>query len=299
MSLRQLPQINMSTFAPRADMGALQFDAPAEALERWSAVLDAPRAEAAPDGVETITIMDVIGYDSFEEGVTSKRIAAALRLIGSNPVRVEINSPGGDFFEGLAIYNQLAAHPAKVTVRVLGLAASAASVIAMAGDEIEMGAGSFMMIHKAWGGLIGNAEDMLHAADAFLAFDQSMAGLYAARTGLSEKAVMEMMAAETWLSAQDAVAKGFADRVVNMPAGSQDPKPADARRKAQARADALLARQGLPRSERRKLMRDLTGGMPGAALAAMPGAGAVADGAAIESQDVNAAFAALLNTLKA
>ncbi|TKA83994.1 Clp protease ClpP, partial [Sulfitobacter sp. 15WGC] len=79
-----------------------------------------------------------IGGGDYGDGVTSKRIAGALRSIGERDVRVDINSPGGDFFEGVAIYNMLREHKAKVTVNVLGLAASAASVIAMAGDEIKV-----------------------------------------------------------------------------------------------------------------------------------------------------------------
>src|SRR5690606_18124282 len=91
---------------------------------------------AAIDGSDTITILDVIGYDWWTgEGVTAKRVSAALRAIGEKPVTVLINSPGGDFFEGVTIYNMLRAHPSKVTVQILGIAASAASVIAMAADE--------------------------------------------------------------------------------------------------------------------------------------------------------------------
>jgi HK97 family phage portal protein len=87
----------------------------------------------------TITILEPIGVDFFGNGVTAKRIAAALRAIGNQPVTVMINSPGGDFFEGLAIYNLLREHPKAVTVQVIGIAASAASVIAMAGDDIQIG----------------------------------------------------------------------------------------------------------------------------------------------------------------
>lgn len=84
------------------------------------------------------------------EGVTAKRISAALRAIGEQDIVVNLNSPGGDMFEGLAIYNLLRAHSGKVTVNILGIAASAASIIAMAGDEIKMGRGAFLMIHNCW-----------------------------------------------------------------------------------------------------------------------------------------------------
>lgn len=123
----------------------LQWDAPSQALSRWSEM----PAAAEADNPNTISIYDVIGEDWSGEGVTARRIAAALRRIGENDVTVNINSPGGDMFEGLAIYNLLAEHPGAVNVRVMGIAASAASIIAMAGDTIEMGLGSFIMIHNA------------------------------------------------------------------------------------------------------------------------------------------------------
>lgn len=307
MSLRKLPVIAMESI--RADFSHLQFDAPAEALERWSPQggVAGVRAEKDADGVETISILDIIGHDWFGDGVTSKRVGAALRSIGSNPVRVEINSPGGDMFEGLAIYNKLAAHPAKVTVRVLGLAASAASIIAMAGDEIEMGAGSFLMIHKCWAVAIGNADDMRAAADVLEPFDKSVGGIYAARTGFDETEISRLMTAETWLDAQSAIDQGFADSIVNLPKPAQDKEDSEARgnaRAARARTESIFARQGLPRSERRRLIGDLMGvkperGMPGAAATTMPGAGGIADGAAMQGQAaVFNSMARLLATLK-
>ena len=156
----------------------------------------------------------------------------------------------------------LAAHPAKVTVRVLGLAASAASVIAMAGDEIEMGAGSFLMIHNAWAIAIGNRHDLESAAATLAPFDASMAQLYAARTGKTEKEAAKLMDAETWIAAQSAVDQGFADRVINLP----DPPAGDGKkaRSALAEVDTILAKSHMPRSERRRLLRELTG-MPSAA----------------------------------
>lgn len=263
MSLRQLPRADLSRVIARPH--ALTFDAPSDALERFTPF-------AAAKDQDTISILEQIGSDWFGEGVTAKRIAGALRAIGDKPVRVDINSPGGDFFEGLAIYNMLADHPAKVTVRVLGIAASAASIIAMAGDEIEMGAGSFLMIHNAWAVAIGNQNDLRDAADMLAPFDASMASLYAARTGMSEKAAAALMDAETWISAHDAVAQKFADSVINLP----DP-PADSTSKAraaQARLDALLAKSGTPRAERRRLIREVKSDTPSAvAESATPRAG--------------------------
>ncbi|BEN40789.1 hypothetical protein SMKC049_25810 [Serratia marcescens] len=115
------------------------------ALERWNGGL-----KAAASNDNSISVFDVIGQDYWGEGVTAKRIAGALRSMNGADVTVNINSPGGDMFEGLAIYNLLREYQGKVTVKVLGLAASAASIIAMAGDEIQIGRGAFLMIHNCW-----------------------------------------------------------------------------------------------------------------------------------------------------
>lgn len=141
MSLRDLPA---GPVFPR--LAAFQADAPSDALARWAAM---PVAAAADTEDDSTTIFDVIGENGMGGGVSLRRIAAALRRIGPNAVTVQINSPGGDMFEGIAIYNLLRTHPAAVTVEVLGLAASAASIIAMAGDDIRMSPGSFLMLHTA------------------------------------------------------------------------------------------------------------------------------------------------------
>jgi ATP-dependent protease ClpP protease subunit len=230
-----------------------QWDAPSQALDRWAGM---PLAAEADDGA-TISIYDVIGEDIWTGGgFTAKRAAAALRSIGAKDVTVNVNSPGGDMFEGLAIYNLLADHPGKVTVRVMGLAASAASIIAMAGDEIQMGLGSFLMIHNAWGVVVGNRNDMRDAADMFGQFDGAMADIYVHRTGAKKKDVEKWMDAETFMSASEAVANGFATSTFDAPKG--DAK-ASADTNARRRLDALLAKQGVPRSERRKLMREAAG----------------------------------------
>lgn len=262
MSLRSLPEIKAFD---RPD--GLTWDAPSDALARWSAGTMAAEA----DDPTTISLYDVIGADPWTGGGwTAKRMAGTLRAIGKADVTVNINSPGGDFFEGLAIFNLLREHPAKVTVKVMGLAASAASVITMAGDEIRMGAGSFLMIHNAWAVAIGNRNDLRAAADVLEPFDGAMADIYAARSGQDRKAVVKMMDAESWLGASDAVAKGFADGVEDMPAPAASARPDIA---AKRRIDALLAQQGMPRSERRALLRKITGMHDAADTNATPRAG--------------------------
>ena len=261
MSIRRLPQIN-SLQRP----AGIEWDAPSTALERWA---DAPRASA--NGGADISIFDQIGETWDGSGFTPKKMAAILRQIGERPVSVAINSPGGDMFDGIAIYNQLAAHPAEVSVEIIGLAASAASVIAMAGDKISIGAGAFFMIHKCWGVVVGNRHDFTDASALFAPFDDAMAGIYAARTGQKQADIAAMMDAETWISAAQSVEKGFAESVssaVTAPATDAAAHAASAK----ARIDALLAKQGVPRSERRALLREIAG-THHAAGPAMPGAG--------------------------
>lgn len=275
MTLRKLPEAKAFT-RPQS----YQFDAPAEALDKWQ-----PRAAEA-DG-STISVYDVIGQDPWSgDGITARRIAGALRGIGKNAVTVNVNSPGGDMFEGLAIYNLLREHPAEVTVRVMGLAASAASVIAMAGDKIEMGLGSMLMIHNSWGLVMGNQNDMREAADTFAEFDAAMADIYAARTGQKPEDIAAMMSAETWLRAERAIETGFADATFDAPA-YEDDDGVSGQKKARARLDATLAKSGMPRVERRSLLREAAGKQD-AAGTATPSAGFDAD-----------AFKRLMETLKA
>jgi ATP-dependent protease ClpP protease subunit len=255
MSLRKLPEAR--TF-PRPQN--YQWDAPSDVLTKWA---EHPLA-AVPDadGDTTISMFDVIGEDGWSGGgVTANRISAALRSIGSKDITVRINSPGGDMFEGIAIYNLLRAHPARVTVEVLGWAASAASVIAMAGDEIRMGLGSFMMVHNAWGVVIGNRHDMRDAATLFDRFDAAIADIYQARTGMKRADIEQLMDAETFMAAAQTVEYGFADVVDDAQIHAETNASAQVRPEIQARRriDAALAKQGVSRTERRKMFNQIAG----------------------------------------
>lgn len=266
MSLLKLPEI-------RADhrLGAAQFDVRPDALERWH-----PEVRAAVEGEASISVYDSIGESWDGEGVTAKRISGALRSIGARDVVVNVNSPGGDFFEGVAIYNMLREHKAKVTVRVMGLAASAASIIAMAGDEILMGDGAFLMVHNAWAVAIGNRHDMADAAARLEPFDAAMAQVYASRTGLSVAETAALMDKETWINASQAVEDGFATGLIDRADISQDTK-AQGNRKTLALVEASMARAGHSRSVRRDAFKSLFSGTPGAAAEeAMPSAGSTA-----------------------
>jgi ATP-dependent Clp protease protease subunit len=251
MTLRRMPEAK--SFARPQNF---QWDAPSDVMAKWA---ERPLA-AESDDPNTISIYDVIGEDFWTGGgFTAKRMSAALRSIGKNDVTVKINSPGGDMFEGIAIYNLLREHPAKVTIDVMGWAASAASIIAMAGDDIRMGLGTFMMVHNAWGVVVGNRHDMADASTLFEGFDGAIADIYQARTGLDAKAVAKLMDAETFMGASDAVAKGFADSVnESLKADGADAKNLDSRLMARRQTEAALAKAGYPRTMRSEMLTQLT-----------------------------------------
>jgi ATP-dependent protease ClpP protease subunit len=278
MSLLNLPEIKAD-----ARIGAAQFDMRPDALERWE-----PGVCAAVEGENSISIYDQIGESWDGAGMTAKRISAILRNIGAKDLTVNVNSPGGDFFEGVAIYNLLRQHKAKVTVNIMGLAASAASVIAMAGDEINMGEGTFLMVHNAWAVAVGNRHDMLAASEQLAPFDAAMADVYAARTGMTPKAAAKLMDAETWIGATQAIKDGFATGMIDRTDITQDPK-AQSSKKAVALVESSMARAGHSRSVRRDALKSLFSGTPGAAgNDAMPSAGT----------ETAASLQSLLNTLK-
>lgn len=253
MSLRKLPQALVG-----ARPKNFQWDAPSDVLSQWAA---SPMAAAEGDD-NTITIYDVIGEDWWTGGgFTLKRAAGALRSIGSGKdVVVNINSPGGDMFEGIAIYNLLAAHKGKVTVNVMGLAASAASIIAMAGDEILMGEGAQLMIHNSWGMVIGNRHDLAAAAETFTGFDQSLADIYHARTGMKMAEIVKLMDAETFMRAEEAVSGGFADGKSALASSVNEAKNSmDRGLMARRQTEAALARAGFSRSDRQQMLAHIGG----------------------------------------
>jgi ATP-dependent Clp protease protease subunit len=165
------------------------------------------RAEA--DKPAEIDLYDEIGF----WGVTAKDFRAKLKEVENRDITLKINSPGGDVFDGIAMFNDLIAHNGRIRVEITGLAASAASIVAMAGDEIVMGENAFMMIHNAWSIVIGNRHDLRDFAGTLDKIDGALAKTYATRTGLGIRTVSQMMDDETWLTAAEAKEKGFADSV--------------------------------------------------------------------------------------
>ena len=282
MSKKQLPVAPAGRPCARVTCETLP-----SALDRWDGGI---KAAATDDN--SISVFDVIGQDYWGEGITAKRIAGALRAMNGADVTVNINSPGGDMFEGLAIYNLLREYEGHVTVKVLGIAASAASIIAMAGDDIQIGRGAFLMIHNCWLYAMGNRHDFAELAQSLEPFDTAMADIYAARSGLDIAAVQKLMDAESYIGGSDAVAKGLADSLLSADAVSDgDESPAAALRKL----DALLAKTNTPRAERRKLIKALSGGMPGAVTTKDGTPGAAED---IKPETLNSLESALAALVK-
>lgn len=223
---------------------------------------------ALASDVPTISIFDYIGDDGEGGGVTSSRIAGILRSIGNKPIIVEMNSPGGNYFEGVAIYNLLRRHSNNITVQILGIAASAASVIAMAGDTIQIAHNAEIMIHEASGIFIGTKSEMADAVETLAHIDDAITSTYASRSG-RDKAEFDAMIAgkDVYFRGQEAIDAGLADvlmdREAQMPVYAKGPEfPSD-----KASLDRFLAKHDMPRSARRDLYRAIGDGKPSAAAA--------------------------------
>lgn len=192
--------------------------------------------KADAEKTPVLSIFDDIGA----YGVSAKNFLNDLRSITGAEVDVEINSPGGDVFAGLAIYNGLRASGKKINVKVLGLAASAASLVAMAGDTIEMPENAFMMIHNPWGFAMGGADEMRNTADVLDKIGTGLVSTYAKRTGKTDQEITALLDAETWMTAQEAVDAGFATSVTPALAVkasySEDRLPANVRAAFKAQA---------------------------------------------------------------
>lgn len=156
-------------------------------------------------------------------GTCAEDFVRELRNVTARKLTVRVNSPGGSFFDGATIANALRAHPSTVTVRVEGLCASAASVIAMAGDRIEMAPQTQLMIHDAIGGAYGNAQVMREMVDVLDRISDSIADAYAARAGGTREEWRERTRAETWYSPEEALAAGLIDEAIPMRRRGEEP----------------------------------------------------------------------------
>lgn len=185
-----MQRINRSLFKPRP-RGAYRID------------------NKAKDEPATVYLYDEISWF----GISADTFVKDLQAIKAGSIDVRINSPGGSVFEGLAIYNALKNHPATITVHIDGLAASIASIIAMAGDSIQMAENAFLMIHEPWSMVIGGATELRKEADLLDKVAGQLVGTYASRTSKSKDEILDLMGAETWFTAQEALAAGFIDAI--------------------------------------------------------------------------------------
>lgn len=187
---------------------------------------------AAEGGVPELSIYDEIGF----WGTTAKDFMGQLQKVAdAEAIVVRINSPGGDAFDGLTIHNALARFKGEVRVHVDGLAASAASIIAMAGSTITMAENAMMMIHEPWGIVIGTADDMAAMGEALGKLNSAIITTYARKSGMESDELAEMLKAETWLTADEAIAHGLADE-----------KKAPAEMRASFDANALASYRKVP-----------------------------------------------------
>ncbi|MCP4569991.1 MAG: Clp protease ClpP [FCB group bacterium] len=159
---------------------------------------------------------DVYIYDEISiYGITAESFISDISDVKTPVINLHLNTPGGYVFDGFAIYNALQQHKSKVVVHIDGLAASAGSIIAMAGDEVKMAANAFLMIHRPWSMVIGNASDMRNEAKVLDNIGGSLIDTYVKKTGLDHKVITDWLADETWFNADEALKHGFVDAVVD------------------------------------------------------------------------------------
>ena len=174
---------------------------------QWYEIKDASGSSA------DIWIYEEIGENFWGEGLTAKQFVEDLAALQVDHIALHINSPGGSVFDGQAIYNAIQRHPARVTSHVEGLAASIASVVALAGDTVEMAANALFMIHDPYGMAMGTSADMRQMAEVLDKVKGTILGVYERKTGMDAEAILGAMAAETWYTAAEAEEAGYADSV--------------------------------------------------------------------------------------
>ncbi len=162
----------------------------------------------------TIYLYDVIVSDDYWGGVAAESFVKELHSLTAPVIHLRVNSPGGDVFAARAIEAAIREHGSKVIAHIDGYAASAASYVALAADEVIMSKGSFFMIHKAWTLAFGNSDDFMETAALLDKIDEALVATYEDETKLEAAEILKMMAAETWISSEEAVEMGFADSVV-------------------------------------------------------------------------------------
>lgn len=169
---------------------------------------------ASKDVGELMIYGDIASASWGEDEITPKLFKEELDALGEIKfLNIYINSGGGEVFAGQAIYSMLKRHAANKTVYIDGIAASIASLIAMAGDKIIMPSNAMLMIHKCWNIAMGNSDEFRQMADRMDKVDESIVGVYVDKTGKDRKEILDLLKAETWFTAEEALAAGFADEV--------------------------------------------------------------------------------------
>lgn len=191
-----------------------------------------------------ITIYGVIGYSWWGESFSATDIDNALNEAGTNDIVINLNSPGGDAFAGIAIYNRLKRHEGKVTVHVDGWACSAASLFPAAADETIMGLGSMLMIHQASSIAWGTKTDMRKEADVLEELEEGIIDIYMTKAKVSREEIREKVDAETWFSAKKAVEIGFADKADGT---KEEPEPSN------------ITNSSLDDGQKRQILNELNG----------------------------------------
>lgn len=163
----------------------------------------------------TLYLYDTIVSDDYWGGVGAQTFVKELANITAPVIHLRINSPGGDVFAARAMEQAIREHGSTIIAHIDGYAASAASYLALAADEVEIAAGGFFMIHKAWTFAYGNADELTKTANLLNKIDESLVATYAAETGSDVEQIRQWMADETWFTADEAVANGFADRIAS------------------------------------------------------------------------------------
>lgn len=193
----------------RAGARGPRADAARAVLEKKSAPIFAKKGDAGE-----LYVYEQIGENWYGDGLTAKRVKDALAELGAvKTLNIFINSEGGDVFEAKAILTNLRRHSSEKVVHIDGLAASAATLIAMAGDKIITSPVATWMVHEAWTIALGRAEDMRATADLLDLENTTIAETYAAQTGSTVEEMLALMEAETWMNAQTALDKGFTDEI--------------------------------------------------------------------------------------
>jgi ATP-dependent protease ClpP protease subunit len=174
------------------------------------------RIEAKANNTAEIIIYAPIGASFWEESITAKQFFDELKAIPDNvkEIVIRVNSPGGDVFDGIAIYNLIKQKKGRKVCIVDGIAASIASIIAMAADEVIMSDGTQMMVHKPWTMTMGNSDDLEKTIQRLDDIEEQMISIYRNKTKLDRAEIRDLLRNETWMDAETAVAKGFANKTM-------------------------------------------------------------------------------------